>query len=64
MIPTVFPTDQEISLYKALRMADILKYDDPNDDHPNLAVTSQRFRIKLQEVLLKTINATPLVYLP
>lgn len=61
MIPAVFRADQEIALYKALRHADLIKYEDPNDDHPNLAVTSPAFRIKLQEVLLKSINASPLM---
>ncbi len=61
MLPTVFPTDSELALYKALRQADLIKYDNPDDDHPNLAVTSAILRHKLRQVLDHTQRPTPVL---
>lgn len=47
-------------LYQSLRQAGLLKFDDPYDDHPNLAMTSAMFRSKLSTVVNQILTELPL----
>jgi hypothetical protein len=47
-------------LYQSLRQADLLKFDDPHDDHPNLAMTSSLLRSKLSAVVSQILTELPL----
>jgi len=38
-------------LFTALRSRALLRFDDPDDDHTNLSITSQDFRSRLREVV-------------